>query len=345
MPASIAQILDLMEYANDAAAQAAFISNAAAASSQYPPGYSDTYIKATSSYAGYYPYDACNPVKSLTGPDYNGCWLDNAAASNRLHIDLGSAKIIVKVYYENYHSSGTLTNRGVQNFTLWGSNNAAAFADLNYNQDTNWTQLTCDISQMAQHVAADQTDPRYINVTNATAYRYYAFKCATTWGNAYMGVRRIELQTGATLQDYSKATIKTQGSYSLKGVALATGSLNKTLTRTVSPTIDLSNKLVIRFDIYAGRTGSNIKIGIVSGATTTEITPNIIAANTWQTAVWDISGVTNANKNAVGSIIITIMNADADNTFYIDNMFADIIPNYLIQRARNRFRTTGVSLG
>lgn len=36
------------------------------------------------------------------------------------------------------------------------------------------------------------------------------------------------------IQDYSEGTIKTQGSYSLKGVATITDSLNKTLTRTVT---------------------------------------------------------------------------------------------------------------
>ena len=36
------------------------------------------------------------------------------------------------------------------------------------------------------------------------------------------------------LQSYSESTIKSQGSYSLKGVAAITDSLNKTLTRTFS---------------------------------------------------------------------------------------------------------------
>jgi len=125
------------------------------------------------------------------------------------------------------------------------------------------------------------------------------------------------------LQSYSESSIKQQGSYSLKGIALGTDSLNDTLTRTVSPTIDLSNKNTIKFDIRASRTGSNIKIGIHdSGGTTTEITPNIISANTWQTVEWDISGVSNANKDAIDQIKITITNADSDNTFYIDNMRA-----------------------
>jgi len=60
----------------------------------------------------------------------------------------------------------------------------------------------------------------------------------------------------------SEASIKTQGSYAIKSTAPVTTSLNKTLTRTVSPTINLSNKGPIKFDMRASRTGSNIKIGI-----------------------------------------------------------------------------------
>jgi len=165
------------------------------------------------------------------------------------------------------------------------------------------------------------------------------------WGN-YMGLRRIVLQSEPYLQDYSESTIKQEGSYSLKGIALITTSLNKTLTRTVSPVINLTDKTIIKFDIRASRTGPNIKIGIHdSGGTTTEITPNILAADTWQTVVWDISAVSNANKDAIDSIIITIVNADAANTFYIDNMFGDTINNYLIHRGRDRCRTAGISLG
>lgn len=123
------------------------------------------------------------------------------------------------------------------------------------------------------------------------------------------------------LQSYSEASLKTQGSYALKGIASATTSLNKTLTRTVSSTVDLSDINTIGFDIRSTRTGSNIKIGIHdSGGTTTEITPNITSADTFQEVDWDISGVSNANKDAIDQIIITIVNADSANTFYIDNM-------------------------
>lgn len=128
------------------------------------------------------------------------------------------------------------------------------------------------------------------------------------------------------LQCYSEDTIKEQGDYSLKAIAKITNSLNDTLTHTVDPTIDLSNLTEIKFDIRASRIGSNIKIGIHdSGGTTTEHTANIASADVFQTETWDISGVSNANKNTIDSIIITIVNADAGNTFYIDGVYAFVI--------------------
>jgi hypothetical protein len=123
---------------------------------------------------------------------------------------------------------------------------------------------------------------------------------------------------------FSESAVKTQGSYSLKGVAKITDSLNDTLIRTVSPTIDLSGLDTIKFDIRASRTGSNIKIGIHdSGGTTTEKTHNISSANEFETDTWDISAIADANKNAIDQIKFTILNADAANTFYLDNMYAE----------------------
>jgi hypothetical protein len=98
------------------------------------------------------------------------------------------------------------------------------------------------------------------------------------------------------------------------------GSLDQTLTKTLSPTIDLSSAENIYFDIRASRTGAHIKVGIYEGANMrSEITPTIAVADTFQTVTWDISAVNDADKNAIDKIIITIINADATNTFYIDN--------------------------
>lgn len=340
-------ILDLMEYANDAAVQAAFVTNGGFIP-QYPPGHNITYVKATSYLSDdYAPWLATNPANSLTGAQGPGTeWISAAGSSNRrFHIDLGSGKIIKRIYYENHHHVGGDLSHGVKNFTFWGSNEASAFAELTYGTDTNWTQLTTSVSLFDQHSAADAPDPKYINVTNTTSYRYYAFKFSDNWGGTNQAVRRITLQTQSILLSYSEATIKQEGSYSLKGLS-GTDDLSKTLTRTVSPTINLTDKTIIKFDIRASRTGSNIKVGIHdSSGTTTEITPVIVAADTWQTVVWDISAVANANKDAIDQIIVTVVNADADNTFYIDNIFADVIQNYLIHRGRDRFRTVGYSLG
>ena len=124
------------------------------------------------------------------------------------------------------------------------------------------------------------------------------------------------------LMAFSEASLKTQGEYSLKAVANVTTSLNKTLTKTFGVPIDLSNASQYSFDIRSTRTGSSLKIGIHdSGGTTTEVTPNILAANTWQSVTVDLSSVAIANRDSIDSIIVTVVNADADNTFYLDNMF------------------------
>ena len=168
-------------------------------SSEYPPAQNATYVKATSSDAGSGdPFDATDPAKSLTGTRVNNSWRGAAATdtNQRFHIDLGSAKTIKKIYYENFHHSGTFTDIGVQNFTFWGSNTAADFADLVYGNDGTWVSLTISQSTLDEHTAVDVADPKYIDVTNTTAYRYYALKCADNWGYVgLIGIRRIELQT------------------------------------------------------------------------------------------------------------------------------------------------------
>lgn len=172
--------------------------------SQYPPAHNDTYVKATSAFNGsWLPDNATNPAKSLTGAAAGGNeWISgNGQITNQsFHIDLGSGQIIKRIYFENGHEAGTDTfggiAQGAKNFTFWGTDNAAAFADTTYATDTNWTQLTTSISQFQQHALVDASDPQYAVVTNTTSYRYYRIKFADHWsGTDYIKVRRIELQT------------------------------------------------------------------------------------------------------------------------------------------------------
>jgi hypothetical protein len=162
--------------------------------SAYPPAQNSTYVKATTEYAGFVAYWATDPTKSLTGTQTGNIWFASTNTNQRFHIDLGEAKIISRLYYENGHHLGGTTNYGAKNFTIQGSNTGSAFAELTYATNTNWTDLTTDVSQFDIHVSADQADPKYVLITSPSSYRYYAIKIADNWGNAFMGVRRFELQ-------------------------------------------------------------------------------------------------------------------------------------------------------
>lgn len=166
--------------------------------SVYPPAHNDTYVKATSEFGtSFKPYFTTDPSKSLIGDWTNTQWLSaNAAHTNqRFHIDLGSAVIVKRIYYENSHEGAGTVNWGGRHFTFWGSNTAGAFSTLTYATDTNWTQLTTSVSEFDIHTTSNVPDPKFVTVTNTTAYRYYAFKIADTWGSlAAIGMRRFELQ-------------------------------------------------------------------------------------------------------------------------------------------------------
>jgi len=163
-----------------------------------PTAHNDTYVKATSKGStDFWPYYATDPSKSLTGTRIGNSWMSaSGTKQNRFHIDLGSAKTATRIYYENYHNEGGTTNTGAKTFTVWGSNEAGAFAELTYATDTDWTQITAGQTTFDQHTAVDVADPKYIEITNTVPYRYYAIKIADNWGNAeYSGLRRIAFQT------------------------------------------------------------------------------------------------------------------------------------------------------
>jgi hypothetical protein len=177
--------------------------------SQYPTQ-DNSHVMVTTYYDGNYNgYNATNPANSLVGTAIYNEWNSTVAGrvNQRFHVDLGSAKTIKRIYYENSHSNGNYTNAGVKNFTFWGSNTEADFLDLVYANDGTWVQLTTEQSAFDQHITANQADPKYITVTNVTPYRYYAFKFADNYGSGTnMGVRRIELQSlvvvsGATVSN------------------------------------------------------------------------------------------------------------------------------------------------
>jgi len=89
--------------------------------------------------------------------------------------------------------------------------------------------------------------------------------------------------------------------------------------------IDVSNGNGYRYyafkfaDNYGGPYMCARRIVLQLPGEVADITPNISAADEWQEVAWDISEIEDATKNAVNKIVIEILNADAENTFYLDN--------------------------
>ncbi len=340
--------VDHMEYANDAAAQAAYVTDGIVAydSGKIFPNADETVTWTPSAGADRFATIDEDPSNDA---DYNSHY--NTSGFDRftfsppsLPSDLQSISLQMTVRAWRGATEDT-------SFVgcIWISDGAnpvrydtVGFATTGSAQDFvhEWTTnprtgLPWTVSQMdGQNVANHLIYIGYYGVTGSIRYQYVS--------NLFVKV----LGDKPVLNSFSEATIKTQGSYALKGIAAITESLNKVLTRIVSPVINLTDKTIMKFDMRASRTGSNLKLGIHdSGGVTTEITPNIVAADTYQLVVWDLSAVANADKDAIDWIKITVLNADAANTFYLDNMFADIIEQFLIHRGRDRFRFKGYSLG
>ena len=226
-------------------------------------------------------------------------------------------------YRVGYNNTGGYTS-GVWLYMASGSWGSFGNMDLNFkvyseithtkdivisSADT-WETTTWDISAIvnADKDAIDKIIFKILNADSDTTY--YIDNFASIGG----------------LLAYSEATIKVQGSYSLKVSALQTEALNKSLTKTLTDYLDYSIQDVIKFDIRASRTGSNIKLKIYdTGGTTSEYTVNILAADTWQTESWDISAITSTDRDTIEKIIIEIINADADDTIYIDNLYSKAV--------------------
>ncbi len=188
---------------------------------------------------------------------------------------------------------------------------------------TFWVWLDCDDQGTNVRWNLDQdTSPTISGLSGAgstdggSTWTAYENKCITQ----KLYKRQYDLQCD------SEDTIKVQGSHSLKGIAVITAPLNDTLASTVNPTIDLTGLTSWKFWLRSSRTGANIKVGIHdAGGVTTEVTHTIIDADIWEEVVVDISGVADADKDAIDSRIITLVNADAPCVFYIDNMYAESV--------------------
>ena len=303
--------LDLMEYSSDALAQAAYVTNASEAvlGSQLN---GDTPIMRFGNHSGIHK-EAAHKITLTTSTFITAVEIKQGNASE----GSPTGGWILRIETDN---------AGVRSGTLANANATIVVSPPGANTIIKGSFATpFTLAAGTYHIVAlcgTQTDNNYWYLTvNANA----SGVCQQIFDN----IPEIILYDmyyklyGLPLQSYSEATIKQQGSYSLEVIAAITDSLNKTLTRTVSPTIDLSNINTIKYWVYALRTGSNFKVSFHdSGGYLIEHTPNILVSNEWQQETVDISAVSNANKDVIDQIKFTILNADAANIFYLDGMFS-----------------------
>ncbi len=86
---------------------------------------------------------------------------------------------------------------------------------------------------------------------------------------------------------------------------------------------NLSGLENINIDFYADRTGSNILFSIHdTGCATAGYTPNVLTASAWGSYLWDISAISDGDKDSIDIFKITVANASAANTFFVDNVYA-----------------------
>lgn len=175
--------------------------------SQYPPAFNSTYVKATTTFTiNYSEWLATNPSLLLTGVGINNSWVATTNINQKFNVDLGSPQIIRRVEISNYHNSGATTDAGIKNIEIYGTNDAAAFANTTYATLTDLTLL--DTLLVPQHNGINEADTQAFLISNSVAYQYMVMRCADNYGNAVMGFRRIEFQTedgfspGATISSY-----------------------------------------------------------------------------------------------------------------------------------------------
>lgn len=222
--------IDYMEYANDAAAQSAYVTNAESCLSMITDNASITLGDKGSEVWK----PICQSFKLYGNQTIESIDLKCTDKNNT-----PTGNWSVRIETDNSgQPSGTLANANAtktQTPSTSGVFNVAFSTPFSLSSlTTYWIVINCDAQ-------ADQ-NYWYFSYNTASSYSngllgYYAdgsFRSyPTAFDDLYFKIYVQEAEVYA-LKSYSESTIKTQGSYSLKCVASITGSLNKTLTRTFS---------------------------------------------------------------------------------------------------------------
>jgi hypothetical protein len=164
-------------------------------------------------------------------------------------------------------------------------------------------------------------------VTNNSTYRMYA--CFSSDGLYIVNSSDVRIEVGIDLvvQDtwqewtfdinWSAGTVDIYLNKVLQatGMSLCSGANANGFTYFFQPGVTTANRVSYVDWFKAGS-------AFVRLPSTTELTPTITTAGTYQTVTWDISAVSNVDKNAIDKLILTPIETSASNTFYLDNMYA-----------------------
>ena len=237
--------LDYMEYSSDALAQAAYVS------SDGDTGNTDKETTPDNWVANY--NHACGPFTKVGNAYITSItfYLKNTSG--------GTSSLVFGIYGDTGSTlPGTLLVSGTgsvaNNFDDWKT--ITVSSTLITNGTVFWicVNSSTDLTTYYDTLAGSK-DPYKADTYDGTLPASFGTPVSIPVDRGYSAYI-----TSDSLQSYSESTIKTQGTYSLKGVAAATDSLNDTLTRTISSSIDLSDQDLIKMDIRASRTGENIQV-------------------------------------------------------------------------------------
>jgi len=122
-----------------------------------------------------------------------------------------------------------------------------------------------------------------------------------------------------------ESTIKTQGTNSINAALAfsAKGKQTGTLTKTFSPTVNLSSGELLKIDTYLTTSTVNIFIKISQGGNNYTFSEQLTNINTWTTLAFNLNEITSFDLTAVSSIQITFKeNADTkiNSVCYVDNI-------------------------
>ena len=130
---------------------------------------------------------------SLTGPAAGNTWEVGLNPIGMFAWDSGVRGIPHFIDIENYHDSGSETDRGVNAFQFYGSNSRSDFDNVEAQYGTIPAGATLiHQGNLAQHVAADTPDQQRVSFTNTESYRYFIFVSTSNHGDSLRtGLRRI----------------------------------------------------------------------------------------------------------------------------------------------------------